>query len=363
MKELVFRSGSLEFQSGPLRAALVPQFGPRRFRTFLDAGGDPGELSDPDPRMLAERLRITRNEARRLARRLREEPVEAVLDETARLGARAIVWGDPEYPSGLKRLSDPPPALFVRGELPGPRDRTAAMVGSRKASAYGLRMARTLATDLVRAGFTVVSGLARGIDAAAHEAVLAAEGRTIAVLGSGLARPYPPEHTDLLERVAASGAVISEFPHEAPPMRANFPRRNRLVAALSEAVLVVEAGRRSGALTTARHAADLGVEVLAVPGPVDQEQSLGTLALLRDGAAPLASVQDLFVALGFCDPARLDLPDAEQSALGAITPSGSTVCEVAVRLGWEDEIAAGYLVTLEVRGIVERESGGRYVVR
>ena len=348
---------------GARKAALVPRFGPRRFRAYLDAGGDPADLADPDPRELAARLRLTRREAGDLARRLREEAIEPVLEEAERLGARAVVWGDPDYPARLERLSDPPPALFVRGDLPGPLDRTAAIVGSRKATPYGVRMARALATDLCRAGFCVVSGLARGIDAAAHEAALAVDGRTLAVLGSGLARPYPPEHADLLERIAATGAVVSEFPLDAPPARINFPRRNRLVAALSEAVVVVEAGRKSGALTTARHAADLGIEVLAVPGPVDQEQSLGTLALLRDGAAPIASVQDLFVALGFCDPVRLDLPEAEQTALGAIEPSGSTVLAIARALGWEEEVAAGYLVTLEVRGLVERETGGRYVVR
>ena len=148
------------------------------------------------------------------------------------------------------------------------------------------------------------------------------------------------------------------------PLRpAHFPMRNRLVAALSQAVIVVEAGRRSGALSTARHAADLGVEVLAVPGPVDREQSLGTLALIRDGATPMSCVQDLFTVLGFCDPGRLELPDAERTVLEAIGPAGSTASEINEQLGYGVEVAAGYLVTLEVRGLIERETGGRYVVR
>ena len=289
--------------------------------------------------------------------------IEPVLDQAARLGVRPVSWGDADYPAVLRRLDQPPPAFFVKGQLPHPEDRVVAIVGSRKATRYGLRLARTLATDLARAGFVVVSGMARGIDAAAHEAALAAGGRTVAVLGSGFLRPYPPEHLDLVERVAGGGAVLSEFPLDAPPLRANFPRRNRIVAALCEAVLVVEAGRKSGALSTARHASDLGIEVLAAPGPVDREQSLGTLALLRDGATPLASIQDVFASLGFCDPARLDLPDAELAVLEVLLAGAAAASEVAEALEWSDDVAAGHLVTLEIRGLVERETGGRYVVR
>jgi len=302
-------------------------------------------------------------EASALARGLRKVRPDLVLEDAARLGVRAVVWGDEEYPAVLERLDQPPPAIFVKGELPAPTDRTAAIVGSRKATRYGLRLARTLAADLARAGFVVISGLARGIDAAAHEATLAAGGRTVAVLGSGFLQPYPAEHVDLIERIAGCGAVISEFALDEPPRRANFPRRNRIVAALSEAVIVVEAGRKSGALTTARHAADLGVEVLAAPGPVDREQSLGTLALLRDGAAPVASVQDVFASLGFCETEHLELPEAEQAVLEVLVARKATPVHVAETLGWNDEVAAGYLVTLEIRGLVERETGGSYVVR
>jgi len=351
------------FSPGALRAALCSRFGPRRFRAYLDAGGDPGALADADPADLQRRLSIVRREANSLARELRRVSIEPVLTQAARLGVRVVSWGDEEYPAVFERLDQPPPAFFLKGNLPHSDDRTVALVGSRKATRYGLRLARTLATDLARAGFVVVSGMARGIDAVAHEAALGAGGRTVAVMGSGFLRPYPPEHLDMLESIAAQGAVLSEFALDTPPLRANFPRRNRIVAALSEAVLVVEAGRKSGALSTARHAVDLGVEVLAAPGPVDREQSLGTLALLRDGATPLASIQDVFAALGFCDPARLDLPEAELSVLEVLVARSATPTEVAKILGWSDEVAAGYLVTLEIRGLVERETGGRYVVR
>ena len=153
------------------------------------------------------------------------------------------------------------------------------------------------------------------------------------------------------------------FPLDAPPRARQFPQRNRIIAALGRAVLVVEAGARSGALTTAHHALDLGREVLAVPGPVDAAQAAGTMLLLRDGAAPVSSVQDVLGALGYCDPVPLRLPEPEQRVLDAIPPAGATAADIHAALGIGADIAAGYLVTLEVRGVVERENGGRYVVR
>jgi len=349
--------------SGALRAALVTRFGPRRFRAFLGRGGDPGRLADPRPADLARHLRLEPSEARRLCRQLRAVDVDGVGRRLEALGATAVTYGDPRYPGRVERLHDPPPALFVRGGLPGPEDVTAAVVGARNATDYGRRIAHTLAGDLARAGVTIVSGLARGVDTAAHEGALEAGGRTVAVLGSGLARPYPPENLGLLERIAESGAVVSELPPEEPPRAHHFPQRNRILAALSRAVIVVEAGARSGALSTARHAADLGVDVLAVPGPVDAEQSAGTLALLRDGAAPVGSAEDVLQALGYCRRVSLDLPESERAVLDAIGPDGATAEDVDSALGYGIDAAAGYLVTLEVRGLVERAEGGRYYVR
>jgi DNA processing protein len=250
--------------------------------------------------------------------------------------------------------------VYERGPLLPCDAHAVALIGSRRPSAYGLRMARVLATDLARSGITIVSGLARGIDAAAHEAALAVEGRTIAVLGSGLLDPYPPEHLEMLGRIAASGAVLSEFPLRAPPARPNFPRRNRLIAALGLAVVVVEAGERSGALGTTRHALDLGRTVMAVPGPVDRKGSRGTLRLLQEGAAPVGSAVDVFHALGWCAPEPRRLPDGEEAVLSAIPDSGASAEEVSEATGLPPEVAAGLLLTLEIRGLVARE-GGRYV--
>ena len=184
----------------------------------------------------------------------------------AELGAVALPWGSPGYPPRLAQLADAPPVLSVRGDPSALGQVAVAIVGSRAASVYGLAVARQVAGELAAAGVVVVSGLAFGIDAAAHEAALAAGGRTVAVQACGLDRVYPAAHRDLAERIARSGAVVTEFALGVPPLRAFFPLRNRLISALARAVVVVEARARSGSLVTARHAADQGVDVFAVPG-------------------------------------------------------------------------------------------------
>ena len=295
-----------------------------------------------------------------LARALARARPERERTRAHGVGARVIAWGEEGYPAALRDLPDPPCALYLRGALLDCDARAVAVTGARRATPYGMRVARALAGDLARAGVTIVAGLARGIDAAAHEGALSSGGRTIAVLGSGLLRPYPPEHLDLVERIAKQGVVLSEFPLEAPPARLHFPRRSRVVAALALATVIVEAGRRGAALTTARHALDLGRTVLAVPGPVDSPAAGGTLRMLQDGAAPCGSATDVFAALGWCDLPPSELPVDELRVLEALGEGGSTAAAVADETGLPEEVAAGYLITLEVRGLVARE-GGRYV--
>jgi DNA processing protein len=350
-------------RDGAFRAALVPGFTPRRWRRYLDGGGDPGRLAAGDARALGRHLGLGRAAAAALARELRQADPERELAAAAAAEVTVASWGEDGYPRALKELADPPPVVYRRGDLLECDAQAVAVIGSRRATPYGLRIARTLAGDLARAGVTIVAGLARGIDAAAHEAALAAAGRTLAVLGSGLLRPYPPEHIGLLERVAGAGAVLSEFPLHAPPASRHFPQRNRVIAALALAVVVVEATERSGALGTVRHALDLGRTVLAVPGPVDQETSRGTLRLLHEGATPVGSAQDVFAALGWCPVATATLARSERAALEALGEQGGAARDVARATGMTEDVAAGLLVTLEVRGLVERREGGRYEVR
>jgi DNA processing protein len=245
---------------------------------------------------------------------------DEVLESCARLGIRIVPFGGEEYPRSLLALVDPPPLLFLRGRRPLPGERTVAIVGSRRATPVGRRAAERLGRELSEAGVTVVSGMALGIDGAAHRGGLAGEGGTVAVLGSGPDRPHPPGNRGLFERILHEGLVVSEFPPGEPARPYHFPRRNRLIAALARAVVVVEAAERSGALITVDHALDLGLDVFAVPGSVETPQAAGANALIRDGAHLLTRGEELMEVMGWSAPprAKLDaLPAAASPEAGA----------------------------------------------
>jgi DNA processing protein len=230
------------------------------------------------------------------ARPLLARRVEAEWRAAARRNVRIVTPDTEEYPSMIAALHDAPIVLYVRGEVPEGRVRV-ALVGARRASAYGRQLARGLASELAGRGVEVVSGGARGIDTCAHRAALAAGGRTVAVMGSGMACPYPTENEELFDAIAVSGALISEFPMEMPPLAENFPRRNRLIAVLAAATVVVEARARSGALITAGHALEYGREVMAVPGPVTSETSAGCHRLIQQGAKLVEDAADILEEL------------------------------------------------------------------
>jgi DNA processing protein len=234
-------------------------------------------------------------------------------------------------------------------------------VGSRAATALGLAFARSLARELAAAGVTVVSGLARGIDAAAHRGAVDGGGRTVAVLGSGLDRLYPRENAELARAVEGAGALVSEFPLGTRPWKANFPRRNRVIAGWARAAVVVEAGTRSGALSTARAALDEGREVMAVPGHPSQPSAEGTNGLLRDGAALVRGAADVLSELGLALPAARDLPPADEvlSALPRGVPAG--VDEILARCGLALPALLARLAELEIAGTIERLPGALFV--
>jgi DNA processing protein len=287
----------------------------------------------------------------------------AVAESVERIGARFVAVGDPSYPARLEHLEDPPLGLFVRGRALVASPPIVALVGARNCSDLGAEVARDLGRTLAGAGVVVASGAARGIDAASHEGALDGGGWTVAVLGNGLDVDVPAATRALLERIAEHGTLVSEYPPGVPGEAFRFPARNRIVAALARALVVVEGGDRSGSLISAEHALDLGRDVLAVPGAVNNPLSAAPNRLIREGATLLRGPDDLLQALGVGRPGQASLDDQdlssdERSALAAVR--GPVVPDrVAADLGCTVPDALALLLRLEMRGLV-RSVGGRF---
>lgn len=303
-----------------LRFQLMPDIGPIRLRHLLDHFGSLDAVMGASRQELQRVEGIGPRLAETVSQSRQDDAVEREIEQACGQGVRIICAEDDDYPAPLRNIPDPPICLYVRGRLE-PADAVAvAIVGTRRCSHYGREQALRFGEALAGAGFTVVSGLARGIDSHAHRGALQAGGRTVAVLGNGLASVYPLEHAALASDIVNHGALLSESPLDGPPTPENFPRRNRIIAGMSLGVIVIEAGKRSGALITARLATEYNREVFAVPGRVDQpDMTAGTNALIRDGGAKLITCMD-------------DVLD-ELSAVGEImrrkaqapkTPAGST---------------------------------------
>jgi DNA processing protein len=284
-----------------------------------------------------------------------------------------IPLGDARYPAALAAIHDPPPMLWTRGRAESLRGPMVAVVGSRAASPYALQVARKLGADLARRQVTVVSGMARGVDSAAHEGALDGGGATVAVFGCGVDVIYPPEHARLAERIRASGALISELPPETPPLPAYFPRRNRIISGVALAVVVVEAAEKSGSLITARFALEQGREVLAVPGNILSGRNSGAHALLRDGARIVEGADDILeeIQSGMRD-AGLGNRGAEGSNSADRASQDPVLLHMAVAEPYDLDELAGLsgmdriallprLLELELTGAVQRVDGGRFV--
>jgi DNA processing protein len=293
---------------------------------------------------------------------------ERQIERLRRAGAHLVTWNDPQYPQLLRRIHDPPPFLVVKGSLDSRDDLAVAVVGSRQVSAYGLRVAREIADGLARRGVTVVSGMARGSDAAAHWAALRAGGRTIAVLGSGIDVIYPSEHHALFQAITRQGAVVTELPMGTKPDAENFPSRNRIVSGLALGTVVVEATERSGSLITAALAAEQGREVFAVPGAVGVH-SRGTHRLIRDGAKLTESAQDVLeeiapqVARAPGSEGHVLLAEPEATIVETMRQDPVHIDEIIARTGLAPAAALQALLGLELRGIVQQLPGKRFVAR
>lgn len=277
-----------------------------------------------------------------------------------------LLWQDQDYPAPLREISDPPFALWLDGTREHLQGEllSIAMVGARKSSQYGRRQAQDLAGRLSRQGLVITSGLALGIDAAAHEGALASGGTTFAVLGTGCDEVYPRRHWRLADRIRETGLILSEFPLGTRALPASFPRRNRIVTGLSRATLVVEAALRSGSLVSARLALAQGREVMAVPGLVTQSNARGCHQLIRDGAALIESAQDVLRELGLLEDSvvcsgfdRGTLSEGEQTLVGILADNPSTVDELVLSVGQAVDQITVNLVSLEVMGLIYSEGG------
>jgi DNA processing protein len=291
------------------------------------------------------------------------DPIEAY-EDILKKEIKILTWEDLDYPDKLMNIDQPPPVIYIRGSIK-PEDRWAvAIVGTRRVTSYGRQVTEQVSTYLARNGLTVVSGLARGVDGVAHQTTLANNGRTIAVLGSGIDQIYPPEHRQLAEKIIENGAVISDYHPGTPPDAGNFPPRNRIISGLSMATVVVEAGETSGALITATFAAEQGREVFAVPGPIYAPQSKGTNRLIREGAQPLLDPVDIMESLNLrkvdhYKQASLLLPgdELETKLMEILNLEPVYIDEIQTKAGFPVEKVSAALTMMELKGMVKQVGG------
>jgi DNA processing protein len=345
----------------------VRGIGPVRLRKLIDAFGSIEAAWQATELQLAQ-AGLDRRSLAALAEVRERTSLARELDALEKAQVKALTWDDPDYPQRLLAISDPPPVLFVRGTLLPEDDLAIAVVGTRVASNYGREAAQSLARDLARNQITVVSGLAKGIDAVAHRAALEAGGRTLAVLGSGVDVVYPWENQHLAVDIQSHGALISEYPLGTKPDAFNFPPRNRIISGLSRGVVVVEAGERSGALITAVFAAEQGRDVFAVPGSIFASGSRGANRLIRDGARPALSIQDILDELNpSAAPAQLEarllLPvdPLEANVFAQLGEEPRHIDEVGRALDLPAALVSSTLAMMELKGLVQRVDGMSYV--
>ncbi|MGH7738507.1 MAG: DNA-processing protein DprA [bacterium] len=350
--------------------------GPRRLASLRDAFPRPADAFGAGEDRLAYLPTWTTSVARKVL--ALSDPllrVETEMEKAAAAGVTLLVAGDQDFPQVFNTLFDPPFVLWMRGTYLPQDENAIAVIGCRKPSSYGKELAGLLSQDLARAGYTVVSGLARGIDSLAHQGALKCQtGRTLAFLGSGLLNLYPPENKRLAEQIADRGALFSEYPLNAKPLGLHFPQRNRLISGAARGVLVVEANQNSGSFITVDHAMDQGKPVFAVPGPIHHHQSEGTHSLIQQGARLVVGVQDIFDELQDKKAERMfrsrpapqaakiagEVTEEEKILLEQLGPEPRHVDILSGLMGLPSRRLNEILLVLEMRGLVERAPGHCY---
>jgi DNA processing protein len=346
---------------------LVKGIGAARMRLLLDAFGDARSAwQAPVEQLLAAGLGPKLVET--FVKLRANVSLDAVWERIVAQGIQVFTWQDEAYPARLAEIPQPPPVIYARGSLLSEDAWAVAVVGTRRVTSYGRQVAEEIATSLARSGITVVSGLARGVDAVAHLAALQAGGRSLAVLGCGVDRIYPPENRRLAEQLIEHGALISDYAPGTAPDSANFPPRNRIISGLVKAVIVVEAGKTSGALITAAFAAEQGREVFAVPGSIYAPQSVGTNLLLQQGARPYLNCQDVLAVLNLAQVteqrslrASIPVDPVEARLYAALSLEPLHIDEIRRQADLPIEKVSAALVMMELKGLVRQVGGMQYI--
>lgn len=357
-----------------LRLNLVNGVGPRLQTELLRVFGTPGAVLAASGEQLLQVEGIGPKLSAAISAARNGEEAARELERCRAAQVRLVCRGDGDYPRMLAEICDAPPVLYCRGDITPADEIAIGIVGSRKCTLYGRQQAERLAAALARAGMTVVSGMARGIDAAAHRGALAAGGRTIAVCATGLANVYPPEHTELAREIVTAGAVVSESPLDRGPSPGIFPQRNRIISGLSLGVILIEASRQSGALHTARHAMEQGREVFAVPGRIDSLASEGCHDLIRDGARLVRHPDDVLEELGplitpvaasadetIHSPRELSLSAQERAVLNLVTTDPQPIDAILQAADIESSRVLSTITVLEMKRHVRRLPGSQIV--
>jgi DNA processing protein len=347
----------------------VPMVGNVTFRRLLERFGTPEKVLRASEAELARTKGVSAAAAAAISRHDWRAFAEQECEKVTRCGVRVITFLAEDYPKILLEIPDPPPYLYVRGELRG-NETAVAIVGSRRASSYGLLTTTRMATALAGHGITVVSGMARGVDTAAHRGALAGGGRSVGVLGCGIDVVYPPENRRLFEEMAEKGAIVSEFPLGTLPLAENFPRRNRIISGISRGVLVVEAMEKSGSLITAQYALEQGREVFAIPGNINSGASRGTNRLIKEGAKLVECVEDILeelphrpaTAVGAEPAPAFSLTPREAAVYTLLAEAPRHIDEVIVKSGLTVGDVSAILLALELKGAVMQLPGKVFAV-
>lgn len=350
---------------------MIPDIGPVTIRSLISRFGGPEKVFSVD----MEELKAVNGIGERRARSIRDfsgwDEIGKLIERLDSEGVGVILYTDKEYPSLLREIEDAPVILYVKGEIKEEDRFSIAIVGSRNVTPYGRSVAEKIAGELAGSGFTIVSGMARGVDTIAHSSSLRAGGRTIAVMGSGIDLIYPPENKWLFNRIAGSGYVVTEFPPGTPPNRENFPKRNRLISGLSLGVVVVEATEGSGALITAKAALEQNREVFAIPGNISSPNSKGTNELIKTGAKLVQKSDDIIEELapllkGFIRQKKknnVELTEGEKEICNKLTSEPRHIDDIVRESGLSTQKVLSILLGLELKGVVSQHDGKRFCIK